>query len=73
MDRWIDLAGPNPNPHAHRPCPSLTLTLTTSQAERDAWTAAIMENCHQPPCPGNLLASLLTYQFHQVRRYCTPP
>ena len=24
-----------------------------------------MENAHQPSCPGNLLASLLTYQFHQ--------
>jgi len=24
-----------------------------------------MENAHQPSCPGNLLASLLTYQLHQ--------
>ena len=25
-----------------------------------------MENAHQPSCRANLLASLLTYQLHQV-------
>ena len=44
----------------------LGLLRAESDVERDAWTAAIMENSHQPACPGNLLASLLTYQFHQV-------
>jgi len=45
---------------------ALALTLTLAQAERDTWTAAIMENAHQPSCRANLLASLLTYQLHQA-------
>ena len=43
----------------------LGLLRAESDVERDAWTAAIMENAHQPSCPGNLLAALLTYQLHQ--------